>query len=1103
MVNNAKWVDIPGVNGGKTLVTGDARFDIAPDPTAGLDGMPPNMGEFSIPHIFSFQSIYGTMAKVYRASDEAIKHGYDNARFMRNDVTVMECVEMRQRAGCLTDWSIEPEDARNSEHLALCDAMTKIVKKIPRFVQYQENLLHATWYGKYGIEHRWGSRLIGHDMRKLPVQWLPVNGDKIVFRFDDLSGDFRPDQIGIRVATHFNPKNYRKGKVMPTDFGMAYFLDSWERSQLALHKYRIEDGEFEEPSNAGRVHGVGIRSVIYWTWYQKQETLAYLMEYLERSAAGVEIWYYPMGNASAEAATRKAAEERIGNGRNIILVPKPQGDDAAYYDVQRIEPSMAGASELKSIITEYFGHSIKRYILGQTLTSEAASTGLGSGVADLHLDTFMQIIRYDTMLLEETIDTELLQPLLAYNFPKFAHVEINFRKHLTEPDAEQQLNALKMAYEMGLRLDAQTLRDLIGAAKPEADAEVLDKMAQMKAEQDAQAQQQQGGMPPGMMPPGGAAPGQETAPPTPSANATAVEQAEYTAVAPGEGGDRHLLLSHDSPVEQYKKFKAAVGQKSLDWQEDEHPRDPDGKFTDGSGGGRDTNFTRGSTEPSNDEKTAPPKVETAQVDHKDHVAAAAEWKEKATKSQWFKSWFGDWENKAAESSKVVDGDGKPQENSHVLDENGQPLMVYHGTATGGFKQFDKSKLSNPDSLLYGPGFYFTANESIAEEYADNDPSVRLSPSEMDKFSDRFAELLPDGYVVQVLPVSHEMNRAWGQPRIVVAKSDSKKQSDIITIATGSHDKPGHWQIATGIQDRHDAYSAQHGTKEAFDYLKSIVPEPEVKKVYLNIRKPFDAENDSIAIEDIPDDSPILTSHKFGNELTDYRSEHKSLTAKVSDARAKEKDVIDNMLRKRYGWDDQKVKELRQRAWFIDGEEGYWAQHAASAQMDAENNESLLAHNRRHWTYDNLRKDYNKDTITELLKAAGHDGITHTGGKVTGNKEHRVWIAFEPEQIKSIDNRGTFDPEEASIDYAAGWSESKHARDGDGQFAPLDLTGWDKPIVQPQSLKGQQALFEEIDPARVGSTPKAAAKPKRDPRQAELFSRAGRIRAAVKKRLTRV
>ncbi len=561
---------------------GEDRHDLNTDPASGIQGMPPNLGDWALRHTFTFVGIAGSQAKVYRPSDEAIRDSFDNAQFMRNDITVMECVEMRQRAVALLDWSIEPEDAQDAEQVAVADTLTKILKKIPRFMQYRENLLHATWYGKYGIQHKWGYRWVAGKMRPMPLKWLPVSGDKIVYRYDDGMTDHRPDQIGIRVgAGIYSGPDLRnslqnemksqgfRGKIESTDHGLAYFLDTWERTLLAVHKYRIEDGEYHDPSHAGRIHGVGVRSVLYWTWYQKQETLANLMEFLERSATGTELWYYPMGNKQAHDAMEKAAQEKIGNGRNIVLVPRPLGEDGQQYGVEHVEPGMAGAEQIKSIITEYFGHAIKRYILGQTLTTEASATGLGSSLADIHLDTFMQIVRYDAMLLEETITTDLLDPLKKLGFPKHANVDYQIRIHTREPDADQIIEAMMKAYDMGLRLDAQQLRDLIGSPKPEKDAEVLDKMEQMKAEQEAaQPPPEPGGMPPGnMMAPGssiGAMNGDQQAgvngdaqSAKNSAPAEATEQAEYVANGnPSENSDRQRLVgSDDQRVDHYRRFR--------------------------------------------------------------------------------------------------------------------------------------------------------------------------------------------------------------------------------------------------------------------------------------------------------------------------------------------------------------------------------------------------------------------------------------------------------------------------------------------------------------------------------------------------------------------
>ena len=447
--------------------------DIEADPSKAVPGMPPNFGQPTLPHMTTFQGVLGSLSRTYRPSDEALKDSLENARYMRNDPVVMECVEQRQRSVALLDWHVEADDENDSTQKWLVDELTAILKKTPRFMQYRENLLHAIWYGRYGLQHRWRWKKVRGKMRCSVDQWLPVHGDKLTFRYDADTGDYNPDAIGVRVGAGYQMGERisdrweieKTEKVTPTDQGLAYFLEPWERPLLAVHKHYIEDGEYEEPTNAGRIFGVGVRSRIYWCWYQKQEALAFLMEFLERSATGMEIWYYPWGSKEARDQTRKAAEERIGTGGNIVLVPRPVDGEMAY-GVERIEPSMSGADSLERSITGYFGHLIKRYILGQTLTSEAEPTGFGSGLAEVHLDTYMQIVKYDATNLEETMTTDLLEPLIRYNFPKYADLPLSFRIDTEAPDVDGKLAAWQTAFSMGLELKSQDVMDLIGASKP-------------------------------------------------------------------------------------------------------------------------------------------------------------------------------------------------------------------------------------------------------------------------------------------------------------------------------------------------------------------------------------------------------------------------------------------------------------------------------------------------------------------------------------------------------------------------------------------------------------------------------------------------------------
>ncbi|MDA1016697.1 MAG: DUF935 family protein [Planctomycetota bacterium] len=260
--------------------------------------------------------------------------------------------------------------------------------------------------------------------------------------------------------------------VESTDRGLAYFFPTWQRSLVAVHRHEMEDAAWEDPLNAGSLNGVGIRSRIYWEWFQKQECLAYLLEFLERSASGIEIWTYPSGNPEARREVEEMANRRGGANKNVLLFPKPMGDTGDQFNIEVKEIGMAGAEVLKNLLMEYFGHRIKRLILGQTLTSEADATGLGSGVADLHMDTMNQIIQYDARNLEETMTHELVAKIQQFNFPA-AKFHVRFVIDTEDTDGAGKLEAYLNAWQMGARLKESDVLDAIGSSVPTGDDVVL------------------------------------------------------------------------------------------------------------------------------------------------------------------------------------------------------------------------------------------------------------------------------------------------------------------------------------------------------------------------------------------------------------------------------------------------------------------------------------------------------------------------------------------------------------------------------------------------------------------------------------------------------
>lgn len=77
---------------------------------------------------------------------------------------------------------------------------------------------------------------------------------------------------------------------------------------------------------------------------------------------------------------------------------------------------------------------------------------------------------------------------------------------------------------------------------------------------------------------------------------------------------------------------------------------------------------------------------------------------------------------------------------------------------------------------------------------------------------------------------------------------------------------------------------------------------------------------------------------------------------------------------------------------------------------------------KEYCEDNMMRQYEAEELIEgIFEAGGYDGVTHIGGGRYGSKDgpkHRVYIAFEPEQIKSaVGNVGTFDKNNPDIRYS--------------------------------------------------------------------------------------
>ena len=421
----------------------------------------PNAGRTIVPHVTTFSGIVSTLAKTYRNHDEAIRHNVQNAHMMRRDPMIMGPLLARQRAVALLNWSVEPEDKTSEVEVRIAKELTKMISMIPRFTEYRRNLLEAVWYGRYAIQHKWSFVRKGGAKGKGIIDWVPVHGDKIMFRYDDGTGKYDPNEIGIKVSPAHVKNDIWAGKpeLEYNTEGSAVFLRKWERSRLALHKHLIMDGDYEDPTTAGMIHGVGLRHFLYWAWFQKQETLAQLAEIVERTGMGFTIYYYPAGNEQARAKVEEVAEDQAH--KNQIIMPYDAANPGSY-GIDQVQPVTAGIPALTNLLDEYWGSWIIRFILGQTLSMRDGGGGLGTGTADLHKESFLQIIEYDAHALDETLTQDLVRMYVLFNYPSYRHINFKFKSHTEKAVPLEKLQSIQAAWSMGAKVKAADVMDLVG-----------------------------------------------------------------------------------------------------------------------------------------------------------------------------------------------------------------------------------------------------------------------------------------------------------------------------------------------------------------------------------------------------------------------------------------------------------------------------------------------------------------------------------------------------------------------------------------------------------------------------------------------------------------
>lgn len=495
---------------------------------------PDKPGQLDLPYQLTYASIIQGASQSFIALgfDEAMRHNKQNALAMRRDCRLMALLRERKEGTVSRKWQLEIDDETDPVQVAVRDGMTQIIRSIPRLKRIFRWLLEAIWYGRYGVQLKWGeiemqlpavtqpglfpiggadreSILQKHlsgggqlqkggdgetaepkpqtESRKvtMPMAARPVNGDKLNALWDGTwlvavyagwEGNLRKDGADVRNADEVPGL---KTEITWDNTSPVMVLNREWRERFLIHSYDPDDADYYEAERAGGVMGVGERSRIYWNNWIRQDYAAWIQDLFDRVGLGFITIKYETGNIKAQAAAEELAKK--WGRKSVLAVPVSPDQLRSGGGVEVVDVPTAGALVVQQLI-EYADYWIERRMVGQVMSSgKSADSGMGgtSGPAEMATTTKHQLLQSDAEELEETLTGSEAEPGLCSTIQKWTYpgtigkFRVRFRFQVEEPDPQPKIDAIVALASAGVEMDQDEARKLTGQPKPKEGAKTF------------------------------------------------------------------------------------------------------------------------------------------------------------------------------------------------------------------------------------------------------------------------------------------------------------------------------------------------------------------------------------------------------------------------------------------------------------------------------------------------------------------------------------------------------------------------------------------------------------------------------------------------------
>lgn len=287
---------------------------------------------------------------------------------LKRDAHAGAVLAKRKLAVTSRPWNVEPASESAQDKLAA--ELVQTALEALRFNHIRKRLLEATLMGYAVGEVMWELR----DGLVMPANVLARKQQRFVF---DLDG-------GLHLRT---PQNMIEGELMPP-------------RKFIVHRRGADD---DNP------YGMGIGGMLFWPVFFKRNTITFWLTFADKFGSPTALGKYPNGAQDPEKNKLLAALQSIAQDAGVIV---PEG-----MTIELLEAARSGTIDTYEKLVRYMDEQMSKAVLGETMSTTAASTGLGSNQAGVQNDVRLEVAQDDANELDETLNDTLVRWIVEFNMP--------------------------------------------------------------------------------------------------------------------------------------------------------------------------------------------------------------------------------------------------------------------------------------------------------------------------------------------------------------------------------------------------------------------------------------------------------------------------------------------------------------------------------------------------------------------------------------------------------------------------------------------------------------------------------------------------------------